>query len=176
MLKLRATLVCAALGGALSAQAILVPIFPFMPSHMETFDAMVPNSYAGFAGMGGFAGFARMPAVNAMHVTGAPLLPPLSMPNAMYGRGTDVMIRLQQPRKRFGGWFRVANAGVTVTQATFTFRNTSMVVVGTATVPVNTGAWQWYGWFSTSPFVIVEITGNGLSPGYVGMDHVLVGP
>ena len=86
------------------------------------------------------------------------------------------MIRLQQPRKRFGGWFRMANGGISVTQATFTFRDTTLAVVGTATVPIVNTAWQWYGWFSTSPFVIVEITGNGSIPGYVGMDHVLVAP
>ncbi|HRI44928.1 MAG TPA: hypothetical protein PLL78_00250 [Fimbriimonadaceae bacterium] len=166
----------ATLGAVGSAHGLLVPIIPFPPTNMETFDTMPPGTYAGFAGMGGFAGFSRVPAVNAMQVGGGPILPPLSPPNAMYGRGTDVLLRFQAPRRRFGGWFRVANSGVVVTQATFIFRNSASIIVGIAVVPINTASWQWYGWFSTLAFHSVEIQGNGTSPGYVGMDHLLLAP
>jgi hypothetical protein len=168
-------LVVTALGAVVSANAALIAIGPFASPNLESFDALAPGAYGGFAGMAGFAGFSRVPVVNGLQVGGGAVLPPLSAPNAMFGRGTNVMIRLQADRRKFGGYFRVPNAGIAVTQARFIFRNAGGGIVGVAVAPVNAAAWQWRGWDSTIPFRSIEIQGNGVLAGYVGMDLVRVG-
>lgn len=175
MRNLKSMLVLTALGAVMSANAALAPIGPFATPNMESFDALAPGAYAGFPGMAGFAGFSRVPVANALHVGGGAVLPPLTAPNAMFGRGTNVLIRLQADRKKFGGYFRVPNAGIAVTHARFIFRNAGGGIVGIVIAPVNNLAWQWRGWSSTIPFRSIEIQGNGALPGYVGMDLVRVG-
>lgn len=174
MRNLRNLLVIVGLGTTVAAQAALIPIGPFASPKIENFDALAPGSYAGFPAMAGFAGISRTPASNALLVGGGAVLPPLSAPNAMFGRGTDVFIRFQADRKQFGGYFRVPNAGINVTHATYIFRNAAMAVVGVVVAPVNPFGWQWRGWRSTIPFRSVEIRGNGALPGYVGMDAIRV--
>lgn len=173
MRNIKNLLILATLGSAVGANAVLVPIAPFGTPKTEHFN-LAAGAYAGFPGFAGFGGFSRVPAANALVVTGAPILPPLSAPNAMFGRGTNVMIRFQAPQTRFGGHFRVPNAGIAVNQAKFIFRNAGGAIVGIAVAPVNNLAWQWRGWGSTIPFQSVEIDGNGPIPGYVGMDYLRV--
>ena len=136
---------------------------------------MVAGSYTNFVGFGGQAGFTRVVPANGLIVNNNPAtLPPISMPNDMFGRGADVRIRFQSPHKWFGGMFRVPNAGIAVNMATFRFFQ-GAVLVGVAVGPVNNAAWTWHGYdlSSLGGYDRVEILGNGGLPGYVGMDNLV---
>lgn len=177
MRNLKSLTLLAALATTVAAHAALAPIAPFASPKIEKFDALAPGAYAGFPGMFGFCGFGRIPAANALVVGGGAVLPPFAGPNAMFGRGANVVIRLQADRRAFGGYFRVPNAGIAVTHAKFIFKNAGGGVVGMAIAPINNAFWLWRGWLSNVPFRIIEIHGvGGALPGYVGMDDVRVNP
>lgn len=171
-MKLRITLLvaAAALAGAARAQ---VPIGPFPGTINENFNAMVPGSYVGFAGFGGVAGFNRLNVGGLLVVNNnAGLLPMIDPPNNMFGRGTDVQIRFQSVWRLFGGGFRVPNAGIAVTMATFQFYRFGFPVGVPVSAPVNMAGWVWIGYDTSGigGYDEVRIFGNGALPGYVGMD------
>ncbi|MBX3119254.1 MAG: hypothetical protein KF784_09325 [Fimbriimonadaceae bacterium] len=171
-MKLRILLLVAMAAFAVSVRA-QVAIGPFAGAINENFNAMVPGSYVGFAGYAGAGGFNRLNVGGLLVVNNNPgLLPMVDAPNNMFGRGTDVQIRFQQVWKRFGGVFRVPNAGIVVTTATFQFYRFGLPVGVPVAAPVNMAGWVWIG-YDCGPiggYDEVRIYGNGTLPGYVGMD------
>ena len=113
-------LICLALFvGSVQAQ---IPIGPFAPMEIEDFDALAPGFYENFVGFNGHAEFSRTTNANRLWVLNDPaLLPAISNPNSMFGRGTDVRIDFKSVLNQFGGFFRVPNAGVPVNQVQFIF-------------------------------------------------------
>ncbi len=156
------------------AQATVVGVAPFTGLYLENFDSLAPGSYTTLSVFSGNGVLSRIGTGGAMVVGGGTALPPFSLPNAMFGRGVDTRWVVNTPVTRFGGLFRMANAGVTVTMASFKFYDASNVLVGAATAPINPTSWQWIGWRSTVPFVRVDVSGNGSLNGYVGQDNIRV--
>jgi hypothetical protein len=153
-----------------------VPFGPFVSPTQERFDALAPGGYAGFAGFGGAGVLTRIGAGGALFVNNNPgILPSLTFPNAMFGRGVNVRIAFAQRRKRFGGYFRVPFAGVPVNMAMYRFYQ-GAVLVAVTIAPVNNAGYLWRGWDlgAIGGFDRVEIFGNGGIPGYVGMDNLVV--
>lgn len=151
--------------------------FPFPPSvpfanNFENFDAMTAGSYTSFPAMAGAAWVARIGTGGLLHIDGT-LLPALSPPHSMWGRGVDVLWRFSTTKRWFGGFFRAVAAGFPVTAMTVRFFNGAMPV-GSVVVPISTTSWGWRGWIVPCQFDRVEIYGNGSLPGYVGMDDIRV--
>lgn len=182
-MKLRkiACLALLALVGA--ASAVVFPVGPFPPSppaanNFENFDAIPPGSYVSFPAMNGFAAFARIGGANALVVDNG-IMPGLSAPNSMWGRGCDVEFRYNGLRRRFGGFMRQVPVGPNPNGVLVQFYQ-GAVLVGAAVAPIAIGGgpWvpgMWRGWFSTVPFNRVLIIGlGGTLPGYVAMDNVRV--
>lgn len=157
---------------AIQAQVFPSGPFPAVPPYIDGFDTLAPGSYLSFPMFGGNGAAARIGGVNALlvgNLGGAALTPP----NYMFGRGADVQIKVAQPMKYFGGFFRVAPAGVVVTQIKFAFYDQFNVFIGSVTVPCPAG-WAWIGWKTSPLWQRVEIYGNGALPGYVAMDEIRV--
>ncbi len=176
-MKLFRMLVLAALASVAYVAQAQVPIGPFVSATTEQFDTLAPGSYAAFPAFAGFGTFSRIGAGGAMVVTNNPaLLPSISAPNAMFGRGVDVMVRLSSLRKWFGGYYRVPNAGVPVTNVKFVFYQGAVMVGVSVGGPINAFGYTWYG-YDLGPlggYDRVEIYGNASIPGYVGMDNIYV--
>jgi hypothetical protein len=95
MKKLFAFIIAVSAIATANAQVFSVPFFATTPSQIESYDAIAPGSYLGMPVFAGFGSAARMGSVNALLVGG--FGSPLTAPNMMFGRGTDVQIRLQGP-------------------------------------------------------------------------------
>lgn len=152
-----------------------VPIGPFVSPTQELFDTLAPTSYVSFPAFAGAGAFSRIGVGGLLVVTNnAALLPSITAPNAMFGRGVDVNVRFATRYKRFGGWYRVPNAGVPVTTVKFVFYQGAVPIGVSVGGPVNMFGYTWYG-YDLGPlggYDRVEIYGNGPLPGYVGMDNV----
>lgn len=151
---------------------------PFPPMATENFDTMIPNSYVGFPGFAGTAGLSRIGTGGLLMVNNsAAILPPLTGANDMFGRGVNVRIRFQSVRKRFGGFFRVPNAGIAVTMMGVRFFKAGVPVGVPVMATINNTTWQWRGWDVgyLGGYDEVRIYGNGSLPGYVGMDRMATG-
>lgn len=168
-------LLLAALCVAGAAQAQVFPSGPFgtVAPWIENYDAMAPGSYTSFPVWGGNASFSRLTPVNGI-VVGAPLTP-LSAPNAVFGRGVDVQIRVNQPMRLFGGFFKLAPFGIAVTQARFRFYDAFNNFIGQGVAPINPG-WTWIGWQTIPAWHRVEVIGNGSLAGYVAFDETRCRP
>jgi len=175
MKQTRTLVALAALGiiGAAQSQ-VFIPL-PFPPTISESFNAIPLGSVPNFIGYGGMGQFSRIGVGGLLHVTNNPLLLPPIAGNAMFGRGVDVRIRYTQVWKQWGGWFRVPNAGVPVTQMKVQFFRFGVPVGVAVVAPINNAAWQWRGW-DCGPiggYDAVEIYGNAVTiPGYVGMEDL----
>jgi hypothetical protein len=180
---MRKWLAASLLGMAVSAQAIVIPI-PFFPTFVpmrEDFDSIAPGSYLGvqvFSAPVTATAYALNPSMGTLDVF--PATPPAaSLPQTMFGNGTDIGIRVVPGMRRFGGLFRakVLSSGVAPTAVRFVFYDINNNVIGMHTAPL-TAAWTWRGCFTWPQlFHRVEIFGNVPgSPGGVEMDNIRVRP
>lgn len=168
------TLAFLAVAGASQAQVFPSGFFPTAAPWIDGFDTLISGSYISFPMFSGNGGAARIGAMNAMVVSnmgGVALTPP----NYMFGRGTDVQMKVAQPMTYFGGFFQLAPAGVLVTQIKFAFYDSFNNFIGSVVVPCP-GGWTWIGWKTVPQWQRVEIYGNGILPGYVAMDEIRVRP
>lgn len=168
------TLVAIAGLSIIGAAQSQVAIPPFAPTISENFNAIPLGSVPSFIAYGGMGQFSRIGLGGLLHVDNNPvLLPPISG-NAMFGRGVDVRIRYANAWKYWGGWFRVANAGIVVNTMTVQFWRLGVPVGVAVMAPVNNVAWNWRGWDVgvVGGYDEVRIFGNGSLPGYVGMDEM----
>lgn len=156
-----------------SAQVFPSGFFPTAANLIENYDTTAPGSYISFPMFLGLGAAARLMPVNALLVNnfGTWITPP----HIMFGRGTDVQIKVGQPMTYFGGWFREAPAGILVTQATFRFYDQFNLPIGSQTAAI-TPFWQWIGWKTIPQWSRVEIIGNGSLPGYVAFDETRIRP
>lgn len=150
---------------------------PFVPTIGETFNAIPVGAYTNFVGFGGVGLFSRIGTGGMLAVNNNPaILPPISG-NDMFGRGVNVRIQLKQVRKRWGGHFRVANAGIAVTAMSVRFFKAGLPVGVAVSAPINNAAWQWRGWdlSAVGGYDEVRVYGNvPAAPGYVGMENIRV--
>jgi hypothetical protein len=176
MKKVTKTIVSLAAFGTVCMASAQLPIGPFPPALGESFDTYAPGAYAGMMSFGGPAIISRIGTGGLLMVNANPaVLPPISAPNDLFGRGVDVRIRFKGVWQRFGGYFRVPNLGnpVNLMRVDFLFNG---ALVGSAIAPVNNLGWQWRGYDLLMPsFNEVRIFGNGLNPGYVGMENLRIG-
>ena len=163
---------------SVASQAIVVPtgFFPTAPALRSNFDSMAAGPYTSFPVFSGNGIAATFGGGGSLNV--GPPAAFLSPPNAMFGAGTDVQIRMNIPMRRFGGYFHdiVLSSGVSATSATFKFYDVSNTLIGSATAPI-TPTWTWIGYKTAPKWVRVEITGNvGGTLGGVVMDNLRVRP
>lgn len=167
------TLAALTLIGAAKAQVFIAA--PFPPTIAESFNAIAAGSYANFIGYAGAGQFSRIGVGGLLLVNNNPVLLPPIAGNDMFGRGVDVRIRYAQLWKRWGGWFRVPNAGVPVTQMKVQFYRLGVPIGVAVVAPINGAGWQWRGW-DCGPiggYDAVEVYGNGPGiAGYVGMEDL----
>jgi hypothetical protein len=159
----------------LVASPIVFPVPPFpTPSILqETFDTTATGAYLSNPTFGGIGVYGRIGPINACMVATANLVPPLSPPHSMFGRGCDVQWKVNVPMRRFGGWFRSTPSGPLSTTATFNFFDAANNPIGTITVPL-TPVWTWRGFLTIPKWSRVEVIGNASLPGYVAHDNVRV--
>ncbi len=176
-MKIRHLLAGSAALFVVASASAQVAIGPFLPAAMEKFEPIAPGAYVGFAGFAGLAGFSRIGGAGLLIVNNNPaVLTGASPPHTMFGRGANVRVRMQSVRKKFGGVFRVPNAGVAVTTMFVRFRRAGVFISPWIAAPVNAAVWQWRGW-DVGPiggYDEVYIYGNGSTPGYVGMDNMRI--
>ena len=168
------TLLFVAVTSALQAQVFPSGFFPTTAPWVDGFDTLFPGSYVSFPMFSNNGAAARIQPQNAL-VVGNIGGVALTAPNYMFGRGTDVQIKVAQPMTYFGGFFQLAPAGVLVTQIKFAFYDQFNVFIGSVVVPCP-GGWTWIGWKTVPKWQRVEIYGNGTLPGYVAMDEIRVRP
>lgn len=170
-------LLLCAFAAPLVASPIVIPIptFATPPILQETFDTTVSGAYISNPTFSGLGVYSRIGTLNACMVATANLVPPLSPPHSMFGRGCDVQWRVGIPMRRFGGWFRSTPTGPLSTTATFRFYDIANNPIGTITVPL-TPVWTWRGFLTIPKWARVEVIGNASLPGFVAHDNVRIRP
>lgn len=161
---------------AVSAQAI-VPIAPFPSIHFEDFDgALLPGAYQSFMGFNNLASFSSLSAPQDLIVAiNPPVLPALSLPHVMAGDQTNIRIRFARTFKQFGGYFRVLFTAPDVDSVAFRFYREGLFV-GSASANIHNDGWEWAGYdlADDGGFDMVLVLGNGIAPGGVGLDELIV--
>lgn len=164
--------------GAVAAAYSQTAIGPFFSPLQERFDTTPVNTYVAFPGFFSLASVQRIGTNGLLVVHNNPAFAPsISAPNNMWGRGVDVQIKmLFGTWNRFGGGFRMVNAGLFIPSVTFRFLRNGNPVGVPVTTPINNLNWVWSGWnlASLGGFDEIHITGNGPIPGYVAMDNLRI--
>lgn len=163
MRKLLALLLIAV---AASSRAAIFPvgIFGAPPALQQTFDTLAPGLYNGFPIFG--LGFMSKLGGPGQLEVGPPVLF-LSPPNGCMGVNTDAVIKINAQMRFFGGWY----LGYGASGVTFRFFDAAGVLIGSVFHQLAT-TWLWIGYVTIPKWSVVEIIGNGSSPGGVAMDNL----
>lgn len=171
-MKLQISLAFVSLCAIGAASITPIPAFAAPASMTENYDTIAAGSHSSI-NVFASSQASRIGSGGALLI--GDLGPPMSKPHTMFGRGVNVQFYIKPPMTYFGGYFKVAPAGVNVTKAKFIFYGSNNAVLGSSVVPIN-GAWKWIGFRTSAPYYKVVVEGNGSLPGYVMFDNSRIKP